>query len=238
MNRPNRHTRALPGQQRRQIGASLALSAAVLGVGAALLAWCTLRVEPAAVAFHGFWVEEPQKAAAAHGKPAAPAELLLVEAPQWEGLPVQVEPPPPAWAEPPLLPEVEPLPAPPAEEPDLAEFPTPRRIAARRPQAIAPPASVAEHTADYTPPAYLQTPKPPYPAGMRQSGIEGRVKLRVALDAEGLPQQVDVVQGSGHAEFDSSAQLWVLRHWRFKPARRGEQAVPATVVTQVHFVLR
>lgn len=252
----DRHARLLHAQSLRRAWASLGISALALGVGAGALALQRLGIEPYVVGFQGFWVAEPQGAAMAVAQ-VEPVELL-------SPLPEDVAVVPPTVAEvappsPALLEEVElpPMPELLAAEADDAEpFAPPaassRRTVDRRTAAAAPraasaaqrvasaaaevPASAAQE-GEFTPPAYWKAPKPPYPASMRQSRIEGSVQLRIALDAQGHPRRVDVVGGSGHVEFDSAARLWVLEHWQFKPARRGAQAVPGTVLTRVHFVL-
>ena len=113
----------------------------------------------------------------------------------------------------------------------------PARTAHARAEASVPPAPAAGTESHFTPPAYKRAPKPPYPADMRSSRIEGSVRLRIHVDAEGRPQLVEVLAGSGHSEFDSLARAWVLEHWEFEPARRDGVAVPGRVVTSVHFVL-
>ena len=168
------------------------------------------------------------------------------------------EPPPPAFHLPYMQPRpLEPEPPPEAEPMAAIELPpvqshlllglppqdfsaAPRPVAARRAPAPPPPQAQAPPPAavgPFTPPAYRSAPRPPFPAAMRQSRVEGSVRLRIFLDAEGVPQRVEIIIGSGHSEFDSTAREWVLRHWRFKPARQGSTPVPATVVTSVQFTL-
>lgn len=143
--------------------------------------------------------------------------------------------------------ETEPFPLPAWEENsavEIEEDPLPKPSAAPRRMAATARSSIPSQAASvgmvdaYTPPAYRIAPVPPYPASLRQSRVEGNVRLRIFLDAEGRPQRVVVVQSSGYAEFDSTAGDWVLRHWTFTPARRGERAVAAIVVTQVRFVIQ
>lgn len=126
---------------------------------------------------------------------------------------------------------------------DLEEDLPPTIVAVPRHRTVPPPSAapaphaLAEGEA-FTPPTYRAAPMPPYPSSLRQSGVEGRVRLRIFLDEEGRPRRVVVVQSSGYAAFDATAGDWVLRHWTFTPARRGERAVAATVVTQVCFVIQ
>ena len=173
-------------------------------------------------------------------------------------------PPPHAWELPPL-PQLEaPLP-PPAEAtalllPDLpqADSPAPSLLPDTLTAAPAPPApsrprpatasaaaaptaaaaATAGTTGEYTPPAYRHTPKPPYPPAMRQSRLEGSVRLRISISATGRPEQVEILTGSGHTAFDTTAQAWILRHWQFEPARRGGRAVPSRVITSIRFELK
>ncbi len=86
--------------------------------------------------------------------------------------------------------------------------------------------------------SYRATPRPPYPAEMLNRRLEGRVRISIVVDAEGVPQKVEVEHSSGYAAFDRCAREWVLAHWRFHPARRQGVAVASVVHTQVEFVLR
>ena len=166
--------------------------------------------------------------------PSVTPQLILPVQPELSFEPVAVEEtepfPWPIWEETSAVEiEDEPLPKPSA---------TPRCMAATARSSEPSQVSSAGTVDVFTPPAYRIAPVPPYPASMRQSGVEGRVRLRIFLDAQGRPQRVVVVQSSGYAEFDSTAGDWVLRHWSFTPAQRGDKAVASTVVTQVCFVIQ
>ena len=126
-------------------------------------------------------------------------------------------------------------------EPELATaaLPAPRpapqpRTVSRRP---APAVAAADAAPSTTPPAYLSNPKPPYPAAMRQRRIQGSVGVRIAVSPQGSPTAVDITRPSGHAEFDSTARSWILRHWRFRPATTAGKATASTVTTTVRFRL-
>jgi protein TonB len=84
--------------------------------------------------------------------------------------------------------------------------------------------------------AYLQTPAPDYPALSRRLREEGRVLLRVLVNASGHAEQVEIRTGSGHPRLDQAAAQTV-RTWRFVPARRGAEAVPAWVFIPIAFSL-
>lgn len=86
-------------------------------------------------------------------------------------------------------------------------------------------------------PAYLQAPPPPYPPALKRRRVEGSVGLRIHVSAEGAPTAVDVTAPSPHRDFNTHARHWVLRHWKFAPARQGEQCIPGIVNTRIIFTL-
>jgi len=100
--------------------------------------------------------------------------------------------------------------------------------------AIAPPATVSEPRFDA---AYLDNPAPVYPPLSRRMREEGRVMLRVFVEANGRASQVQIKAGSGAPRLDQAAQDAVSR-WKFIPARRGAEAVGAWVLVPIVFNLR
>lgn len=84
--------------------------------------------------------------------------------------------------------------------------------------------------------AYLNNPPPPYPPMSRRLGEEGRVIVRVALDALGKVVEVGLERSSGHRRLDRAA-VDAVRAWRFEPARSGGRAVAASVLVPVDFRL-
>jgi len=84
--------------------------------------------------------------------------------------------------------------------------------------------------------AYLQNPEPGYPMLSKRLGEEGKVLLRVLVNPEGLAEQVEVRQSSGHARLDQAA-LGTVRRWRFTPARRGADRLAAWVLVPLSFQL-
>ncbi len=114
-------------------------------------------------------------------------------------------------------------PPPPAEPPQPS-----LTVAAPAPAPVTPPRFNAD---------YLNNPAPPYPSLSRRLHEEGRVMLRVLVDARGLPERVELRDSSGHERLDKVA-LETVRHWKFVPARRGEEAVSAWVIVPISFRLR
>jgi protein TonB len=66
--------------------------------------------------------------------------------------------------------------------------------------------------------AYDIAPPPPYPPIAIRRGWEGTVLLRVRVDANGRPLEVQVERSSGYAALDRGASAHVLKRWRFQPA--------------------
>ena len=92
-----------------------------------------------------------------------------------------------------------------------------------------PPITAARFDADY-----LKNPAPAYPAMSRRLGEEGRVLLLVRVTPQGLPDGVEVRESSGFARLDEAA-LVAVRQWRFVPARRGNEAIAASVLVPIIF---
>jgi hypothetical protein len=88
------------------------------------------------------------------------------------------------------------------------------------------PAQAAQQV---TPPRAVETPVS-YPEGAQG---DARVVLELTIAADGSIQQARAVEGP--APFaDAAADS--ARNWRFTPARRGEQAVPAKIRFEVRYV--
>ncbi len=83
---------------------------------------------------------------------------------------------------------------------------------------------------------YLNNPPPSYPPQSRQLGEQGKVLLRVLVNANGDVEQVNLRKSSGYQRLDQAAQDSV-KQWRFVPAKRGDQAVTAWVVVPISFSL-
>ncbi len=174
---------------------------------------------------------------------AAPIMVDLIAPPR----PEKAKPEPPAQLPKPL-PVVKRAPPPPAPLPLLtvpAEAPSPVVVAPQPPVVTlpdpAPPAAAARAApAPVTPPVfdadYLLNPAPAYPREARRNGEQGRVVLRVLVSAAGTADEVQLRTSSGHPRLDEAARDTV-RRWKFVPARRGTEPVPAWVLIPISFRL-
>jgi protein TonB len=84
--------------------------------------------------------------------------------------------------------------------------------------------------------AYLRNPPPAYPALAKRQRLQGRVLLKVRVDSDGRPQEIEVVASAGAAILDDAAVQGV-RKWRFIPAKRNGVAIAAWVQVPVQFTL-
>lgn len=170
-------------------------------------------------------------------EPAHPIAVRLIElAPETPALPPPPPPKPvartPVHRAPPIVAAVSPV----ASTAPVAftvapQPPAPASVAAPAP-APEPTFIAARFDADY-----LDNPKPSYPRHSRRLGEEGKVLLRVHVSAEGLPETIELRCGSGFHRLDEAAQETVA-HWRFVPAKRGDQAVTSWVLVPIEFSLK
>lgn len=149
-------------------------------------------------------------------EPLPPQPILAITEPT--PVPARFEAPPPS-----------PTPAPPLGPVAPALAPAPAPVAAApAPAPVIPPNFNAD---------YLNNPAPSYPALSRRMGEEGKVVLRVFVNQQGLPTQVELRTSSGFSRLDSVA-LETVSQWKFMPARRGEQSISAWVLVPISFSLR
>ena len=83
---------------------------------------------------------------------------------------------------------------------------------------------------------YLEPPVLVYPRASRRAGEAGRVLLRVFIDEQGLPRQVQVNRSSGFARLDEAA-IEALRKARFKPCIADGQPVAGWALVPLTFEL-
>ena len=182
-----------------------------------------------------------------------PAELLseFIAPPA----PPRMAPPPPAPPPPPTPapkapPKVAPRPAPmPVAVADATPAPAaPTGIATPQPPAPPVDAPAVQPSPAPAPPApprielpssdaaYLNNPRPSYPAISKRMGEQGKVVLRVLIGTDGVPQKVEVNQSSGFDRLDRQAQDAVMR-WRFVPGKRNGVPEAMWNLVPVNFVL-
>lgn len=178
--------------------------------------------------------------------PPGPLTVQLIEALKPpEPKPVDLPPPPPP-------PQVKPTPVrphpvlamTPEQQPPTVNTPVvaaPVAVApepAPRPPVVAapaPPTPAPVVAAQYNA-AYLNNPAPKYPPMSRRLGEEGKVLLRVKVTADGLASAVELEKSSNFERLDEAAKQAVAR-WRFVPARRGDEAIEASVIVPIVFRL-
>ena len=118
----------------------------------------------------------------------------------------------------------------PPEAPARAEAPAnspPAPVATKEPESVTPPVFNAD---------YFDNPAPPYPPLARRMSEQGRVTLRVLVNAAGAADDVQVRESSGFVRLDEAARDTV-RRWKFIPAKRGTEPVPAWVLIPISFRL-
>ena len=85
---------------------------------------------------------------------------------------------------------------------------------------------------------YESAPAPAYPIEAIRKSLTGTVTLRVLVDVDGKPIDVQIERSSGHRVLDAAARKQVLAKWRFRPALQDGQAVQAIGLVPVVFSLQ
>ena len=96
--------------------------------------------------------------------------------------------------------------------------------------------AAAESPADQPPVAINPVTPMRYPSALLEQGIEGRVLLRLYVDAQGtlIPDSTRLAESSGYPALDSAA-LSGAERLRFSPALRNGRAIAAPFLQPVHF---
>lgn len=138
--------------------------------------------------------------------------------------------PPPLAAQQARLPAAPPQPNQAADSPNASAAPTAPSTPATPAQSTTPNASSAIAPATSTAPAkvqlpihdaaYLQNPKPDYPALSVRRGEQGQVVLNVLIGVDGKAQKAEIAQSSGFERLDAAA-LATVQRWRYVPGKRG-----------------
>lgn len=119
----------------------------------------------------------------------------------------------------------------PLEVPSPVTAPPPPPIATATPPSPPLPVTPPVFNADY-----LDNPAPAYPGMSRRLREQGRVLLRVLVNVNGSTDDVQLRASSGHPRLDEAA-LDTVRRWKFVPAKRGAELVPAWVLIPISFRL-
>ncbi len=82
-----------------------------------------------------------------------------------------------------------------------------------------------------------RTIPPVYPRIARESGWEGTVLIRVAVQPDGRPDSIKVRKSSGHPVLDHAA-IDAIKKWRFLPAKDGNIPIRSIVEIPINFDLR
>ena len=85
-------------------------------------------------------------------------------------------------------------------------------------------------------PQPVRSPAPRYPREAQRRGESGTVVLRVHIDADGRPRDIDLVEGSGSRSLDRAA-VDAVRRWRFDPAIRNGRPTEGTLQVPITFRL-
>ena len=83
-------------------------------------------------------------------------------------------------------------------------------------------------------PRFARKFQPDYPVGLLRREIEGRVRIKVLIGANGRVRQAEIVSAT-HADFGKAARNQALRSWRFKPATRDGKPVEDWQTLTVRF---
>lgn len=190
--------------------ASIALHAAVIGGSIAVYEWSGENAEPREARVVYFEVIDGADGAAAEGAAAAEPER---EEPKCE------EP------ESPGSPEILELP----EYPEYPEYP----------EIPAPPAPMPapERARIMSEPYALGRIEPKYPRSARRKGHEGSVTLEVEVASDGTVTAVALKESCGHEELDAAAAA-AVRTAHFAPAREDGAAISGTLRLTFDFRLR
>ena len=85
-------------------------------------------------------------------------------------------------------------------------------------------------------PRYAEDFQPQYPGAMIRSEIEGFVKLRVFISADGRVTSAELIEATDPSFWETTRRQ-ALRYWRFAPATRDGKAIASEQVMTVRFRL-
>jgi TonB family protein len=85
-------------------------------------------------------------------------------------------------------------------------------------------------------PVALNKLRPNYPYQARRRGVEGEVLLSFVITESGTVSHLRVLRSSPEGVFDESARQ-AVKSWKFRPARKGGEAVPVLREQLIRFGL-
>ena len=170
------------------------------------------------------------------------SEFISPPAPPAEKPQAAPTPPKPQATPPKPQAQVAPQPLPTSPEPAPVLAPAPVAAAApaieastvaAAPAAPPAPARIELPSSDA---AYLNNPKPSYPALSRRLGEQGKVVVRVLIGVDGRAQQAEIRSSSGYERLDQAA-LATVRSWRYVPGTRNGVPEAMWFNVPINFVL-
>lgn len=168
----------------------------------------------------------PEPAPVPHPKPQPKPKPKPQPQPKPQPLPKAVADPEPAPSTAPVG-SLDPAPSAPAEPAPVAAAPAAAAPSADTGPVVVMPSSNA---------AYLNNPRPAYPSISRRMGEQGKVMLRVYVNAQGLPEQIELHKSSGFERLDKAA-MDAVRRWKFVPGKRNGVAEAMWNIVPINFVL-
>lgn len=123
----------------------------------------------------------------------------------------------------------------PSEVPTPAASPAPAAVVPT-PAPATPPAPAVPKTLPSSAVRYLIEPVTQYPRASRELGESGVVRMRVLVDEQGRPREVEVAKSSGFPRLDQAA-LQAMRAARFQPHIEDGQPRTVWVLASLNFKL-
>lgn len=84
--------------------------------------------------------------------------------------------------------------------------------------------------------SYLLHPKPIYPSASKENNEEGKVVLKVLVDEDGNPNDIQIKKSSGFDRLDNSA-IQAVQKWKFNPAKKDGNSIESWVIVPIPFHL-
>ena len=164
-------------------------------------------------------------------QPQAPKPTAVTrQPPQPQAAPT----PPPAPAPGPQAPPVAAQAVPPAPAPATPAAPAIEASTVAAAPAAPPAAPRIELPSSDA--AYLNNPRPAYPALSRRLGEQGKVVVGVLIGVDGTAQRAEIRTSSNYERLDQAALLTV-RSWRYVPGKRNGVAEAMWFNVPISFVL-